>query len=53
VLRTLTANAPNVLYTSADELADFGSPQTSLNIRVAQISATVGRGIAGEAALTL
>jgi hypothetical protein len=53
VVRTLTANASNVLYTSADELADFGAPQTSLNVRVAQISATVGRGIAAEATLNL
>jgi hypothetical protein len=53
VVRTLTANAPSILYPSADELADFGAPQTNLNIRIAQISATVGRGFAEEAVLNL
>jgi hypothetical protein len=53
VVRTLTANAPSVLYSSADELADFGAPQTSLSIRVAQVSATVGRGFAAAAILNL
>jgi hypothetical protein len=40
VRRTLTANTPSVLYAAADEVADFGAPQTSLSIRVAQFSAT-------------
>jgi len=53
VVRTLTANGPSILYAAADELADFGSAQMSLNIRVAQISATVGRGFAAEATLNL
>ena len=30
---------------AADEIADFGSAQTSLRLRVAQLSATVGRGL--------
>ncbi len=51
VLRTLSSNAPSVLYPSADELADFGAPQASLSIRVAQLSATVGRGTAAAAIL--
>ena len=37
-----------LLYAAADELADFGAPQTSLTVRVAQLSATVGRGIAAD-----
>jgi hypothetical protein len=53
VVRTLTVTAPNVLYGAADELADFGSPQTSLAVRVMQLSATVGRGFAAAAILSL
>jgi hypothetical protein len=53
VVRTLPASAPTVLYPAADEIADFGSAQSSLSIRVAQLSATVGRGIAAEAVLQL
>jgi hypothetical protein len=41
-----------VLYAAADEIADFGAAQTTLSVRVAQLSATVGRGIAAAAALT-
>jgi hypothetical protein len=52
VKRTLTAGTPSVLYAAADELADFGAPQTNLTVRVAQLSATVGRGYAAEAILT-
>jgi hypothetical protein len=52
ILRTIEATAPSVLYAAADELADFGAPQTSLSVHIAQISATVGRGFAAEAILT-
>jgi hypothetical protein len=52
-VRTLPATAPTALYAAADELADFGSPQTSLAVRVYQLSATVGRGFAAAATLTL
>jgi hypothetical protein len=51
VVRTLSASAPGVLYPTADELIDFGSAQASLAVRVAQLSATVGRGIAAEAVI--
>jgi hypothetical protein len=44
VVRTLTTTTPSALYTSADELADFGAPQIVLHGRVAQISSSVGRG---------
>lgn len=44
VVRTLTADAATVLYPAAIELTDFGAPQTSLVMRVYQLSATVGRG---------
>jgi hypothetical protein len=48
-LRTLETSVPNVLYAAADEIADFGAPQTALSVRLAQLSATVGRGVATEA----
>jgi hypothetical protein len=51
VVRTLNVTAPMVLYTTADELADFGAPQTNLRVRVAQLSATVGRGFVTEVSL--
>ncbi|HZQ11467.1 MAG TPA: glycoside hydrolase/phage tail family protein [Pseudolabrys sp.] len=52
VVRTLSATAPTALYAAADELADFGAAQTSLSVRVTQVSATVGRGFAAETILT-
>jgi hypothetical protein len=48
VVRTLTVTTPTALYAAADELADFGAPQTSLHVRVMQVSATVGRGFAAD-----
>jgi hypothetical protein len=42
-----------VLYPSADEIADFGSVQTSLSLRLQQLSTSVGRGFAAEAVLDL
>lgn len=53
VMRTLSAGAPSVLYAAADEMADFGAPQASLSVRIAQMSAIVGRGFAAEATLSL
>jgi hypothetical protein len=46
VLRTLTGiTAQEVTYTAAQMLADFGSVQANLNLRIYQLSATMGRGI--------
>jgi GTA TIM-barrel-like domain/Putative phage tail protein len=53
VVRTLKSATPSVLYASADEMSDFGAPQASLHLRVTQLSATVGRGIAADAILTV
>ena len=52
VKRTLSATSPSVLYAAAAEIADFGSAQANISIRIAQLSATVGRGFAAEATLT-
>src|SRR5581483_11438745 len=39
VVRSYETETPSLLYPAADEIADFGAPQTSVSIRVAQISA--------------
>jgi hypothetical protein len=52
VVRTLSAGVPFVLYASADEIADFGSAQSSFDVRVYQFSASVGRGLPAAATLT-
>lgn len=44
VIRSLTLAEPHCRYSTADELADFGTPQSSLSIRVAQVSAVLGPG---------
>ncbi|NVO17971.1 MAG: glycoside hydrolase/phage tail family protein [Rhodoplanes sp.] len=53
VVRTLATPTPGVLYAAAAELADFGAAQTSLSVRAVQLSATVGRGFAAQATLTV
>jgi hypothetical protein len=51
VVRTFNANEPTMHYPAADELADFGAPQASLSVSVAQLSTTVGRGFPAVAIL--
>ena len=53
VVRTLSAATPTALYAAADELSDFGVAQTSLSVRVAQVSATVGRGFSAGVVLAV
>jgi hypothetical protein len=48
VVRSLAASDPSVLYAAAQEAADFGAPQTVLGLRIAQMSAVVGRGFEGS-----
>jgi len=48
VLRTLETGAPSAVYTSAQQIADWGAqlgPGSTLTIRIAQLSALLGRGI--------
>jgi len=52
VVRGLNSGTPSVLYAAADELADFGAPQTSLRVQLMQISAIAGRGFATDVLLT-
>jgi hypothetical protein len=53
VVRTLAATAPEALYPAAQELADFGAPQAMLSLRVAQMSAAVGRGFERAVTVTI
>jgi hypothetical protein len=43
-VRTLQTGVPEVVYPAGQELADFGAPQPALSLRLAQLSASVGRG---------
>lgn len=48
ILRTVTGlTSPAFTYTAAQQVADFGSAQSSVRWRVYQTSATFGRGIPG------
>lgn len=51
--RTLTTASPSALYLSADEIADFGIRQTGLTLRIAQMSAAVGRGMSFSATIPI
>jgi hypothetical protein len=50
-LRTISTTSPVAAYTAAEQTADFGAPQASIVVRIYQISAIVGRGIAARATL--
>jgi hypothetical protein len=52
VVRTLSATSPATLYAASDETLDFGSAQSSFDVRLYQISAAVGRGLPATATLT-
>jgi hypothetical protein len=52
VVRTLSSSTPTATYTAAQMAADFGSPTpASIDVRIYQLSAVVGRGYAAEATL--
>jgi hypothetical protein len=53
VVRRLTVETPQALYASADEIADFGAPQAALDIRVAQLSRTIGAGFSIHLTVTV
>lgn len=53
VVRTIRVTSQGVLYTAAQQTADFGTPPGSLAWRVAQVSRGYGRGVAAEALSTL
>jgi hypothetical protein len=49
VVRTISVTSPTATYSAADQTSDFGSPQTSLDVVLYQISATVDRGFPATA----
>lgn len=50
VKRTISGlTSPSASYTASQQVVDFGSTQASITINVYQLSAVVGRGIAGNA----
>jgi hypothetical protein len=49
VKRTISASAPNAVYASADQIADFGSPQAAVSVKVYQTNMLFGRGAARAA----
>lgn len=51
VRRTLASTTPAATYGAAQQLADFGALQDRLHIRLYQMSALIGRGIASEVTL--
>lgn len=51
VVRTITSEIPTTLYPVAEELTDFGSPVSELNICVGQVSQRIGRGPTRKATL--
>ncbi|AKI01208.1 Putative phage tail protein/GTA TIM-barrel-like domain [Hoeflea sp. IMCC20628] len=53
VIRTVETETPDWIYPAADEMADFGAPQTSLTYRVAQAGKRVPWGVTRTATLEL
>lgn len=51
VVRQLASSTPEVTYTSAQQVADFGTPQTVLYVRIYQLSEIVGRGFVRQAVI--
>ncbi|WP_281300794.1 MULTISPECIES: phage tail protein [unclassified Iodidimonas] len=47
-LRTLSTSTPSLIYSLDQQMADFGSPQSRIEIALYQMSATVGRGFAAS-----
>lgn len=51
VVRTIAVSSPSFAYSAADQTADFGAPQSSINFRIYQLSFVVGRGYPLEVTL--
>lgn len=51
VRRTLTADQPAATYSAAEQIADFGSLQASVAVKIYQMSGAIGRGRPGAATL--
>lgn len=48
VVRTISATSPTVTYTAAQQTADGKTPGAAVHVKIYQISATRGRGHAGD-----
>jgi hypothetical protein len=53
VTRSIACAMPLALYAAADELSDFGGLQSSLHLRIAQLSGTVGTGLFTDVTLAV
>ena len=53
VVRTLTSSVGSVVYTNAQQISDFGSAQSTLDVAVYQLSARSGRGHGAPASLSI
>lgn len=53
VKRVLQSTTTGVTYSSDDEIGDFGGALETISVRIAQMSATVGRGFVTEVALAV
>ena len=53
VLRSWRVTTPVIVYSSANQLSDFGTSPTSLTIAVAQVSALVGLGFVTQETMAL
>ena len=53
VQRVVRVAGPLALYSGSHELEDFGSVQTQISLRIFQMSASVGRGFACEAIVSV
>ncbi|MEB3214614.1 MAG: hypothetical protein VKL39_24910, partial [Leptolyngbyaceae bacterium] len=51
VVRTIATTSPPASYSAAEQTADFGSPQSSVAVKLYQLSAVVGRGYAASASI--
>jgi hypothetical protein len=51
IVRAFSSSVPSILYTAADQAADFGAPPDAVTIRVCQLSESHGRGSAAVAVL--
>ncbi len=51
VVRTIGATSPSASYSAAVQTTNFGSPQSSISVKVYQLSVVVGRGYATNASI--
>jgi len=53
VLRSADVETPSWLYPAAEEVADFGAPQTAVDVCVRQMGRAVPLGIPARAAINI